>query len=300
LTIYPHQSRQPVGLLLFFRDCRSVPNEGWKVAELTSIHDAAAHSLVTQGYALVRDETSLMPLVRAAFSEGQGFFDENQEHKLAAASPSKLEGYRPIGTEFSETPEQPDLCESFSVWGWNSAEVEVRAWSTRNRLHGAMTLALPGFAGITNAVLEALRLRLNRKGQKIVASEASYLQINHYRPRHFDREFLQETHEDGHVLTIHKATGSGLEYCAGDHFAPLMTKDNGFLLLPGSLLTLITGGVIPPLFHRVRNDHSSAVRQSLLYFVNPSLVDETAPWIDNHTNRGVSIRSVALSCIGAR
>jgi isopenicillin N synthase-like dioxygenase len=76
--------------------------------------------------------------------------------------------------------------------------------------------------------------------------------------------------------------------------------DDEFLLVPGSLLTLITGGLIPPLFHRVRNDRSIAVRQSLLYFVNPGLREETVPWIENEGNRGISVRTVALSCIGGR
>lgn len=267
---------------------------------MTSLFDAAAQSLIYRGFALLKDEAALMPMVRTALLEAQGFFDQENGAKLAAATPSRLEGYRPIGNEFSETPEQPDLCESFSVWTWNAADDQVRAWSVRNGLHAAMTLALTGFASVANGVLEALRRHVNPDGQELDVSEASYLQINHYRPRDFDREFLQETHEDGHVLTIHKATASGLEIRSGGRFMAQKAADDEFLLLPGSLLTLITGGLVPPLFHRVRNDHSSAVRQSFLYFVNPSMVDETRPWIENDSNRDVSIRSVALSCIGAR
>jgi hypothetical protein len=89
-------------------------------------YDATAQSLIEKGYALLKDDASLMPMVRKAFSEGQEFFRQCDEAKRAASSPSRLEGYRHLGAEFSQTPERPDLCESFSVWCWNATEPEIR------------------------------------------------------------------------------------------------------------------------------------------------------------------------------
>jgi isopenicillin N synthase-like dioxygenase len=260
---------------------------------------AAAQTLIDEGYALLKD-ASLMPIVRKAFSEGQKFFRQSDETKRAASSPSRLEGYRHLGAEFSQTPERPDLCESFSVWCWNATEPDIHAWSSHNKLHNAVSAALPAYSAVANGVLEALRCRVNPHGQGIDASEASYLQMNHYRPADFERDFLQDSHEDGHALTVLKPTAPGLEIRIAGQFLRVDMADDEFLLLPGSILTLMTGGLIAPLFHRVRNDRSTAIRQSLMHFINPSLTKETHPWIVNESNRGVSIRTVALSCIGGR
>jgi isopenicillin N synthase-like dioxygenase len=266
---------------------------------MTREYASAAESLIVRGFALLCDDGELLPMVRDVFLMGRGFFAQGLEAKLSAADSLRLEGYRPMGAEYSQTLEHPDLCESFSVWRWNATAPEVSRWSTGNGLHAALSLALPAYARIANGVLEALRRRLNPQGHTFDAAEASYLQVNHYRPREFAREFLQEIHEDGHVLTIHTASGPGLEISSGGGFIPIDTADDELLLLPGTLLTLLTGGAIAPLFHRVRN-HRDAVRQSLLYFVNPSVASETRPWIESDCNRDISIRSVALSCLGGR
>lgn len=262
--------------------------------------DAVAKSLLDRGYALVRDDGELMPMVGRMIEEARSFFAQDDAAKLAASTPSRLEGYRPMGAEFSDNPEETDLCEFFSVWHWNQGNTEIEKWARANRLHAAMTMALPGFARVADGVLEALRARLNPNGQRVDVTEASYLQVNHYRPREFDRELLQGPHEDGHVLTIHKATGHGLEIRSDDRFHALAIADDEFLILPGSLLTLITGGALAPLFHQVRNDKATGDRQALLYFVNPSMVQETRPWIVTDANRDLSVLAIARACIGAR
>jgi isopenicillin N synthase-like dioxygenase len=271
-----------------------------EVQQMTTNYEAAAQSLIDRGYALLNDDASLMQLVGRVFSEGREFFQQSDETKRAASSSSKLEGYRPFGAEFSQTPERPDLCEFFSVWCWNRTDPEIGVWASRNGLHNAMSSALLAYSTVANNVLEELRRRLKPQGQKIDASEASYLQMNYYRPAVFERELLQDSHEDGHVLTILKATAPGLEIRVADQFSRIDMADDEFLLLPGGILTLMTGGLISPLFHRVRNDRSSAIRQSLLHFTNPSMAEETTPWIENESNRGISIRTTALSCVGAR
>jgi hypothetical protein len=62
-----------------------------------------------------------------------------------------------------------------------------------------------------------------------------------------------------------------LELLVAGKFVTADIRDDELLVLPGSLLTLLTGGVVPPLYHRVRNNRQIKIRQSLLYFVNPSL-----------------------------
>lgn len=261
---------------------------------------AAARSLLEVGYARVRVDSSLMGQVREAFSAGEEFFQLADEVKSAAACPSRLEGYRPFGAEYSETPHRPDLCEFFSVWMANADAPDIRSWASSHRLHAKMLSTLPAYSILGNGVLEALRSRLNPEGQEIDISTTSYVQMNHYRPSASARDLLQDRHEDGHLLTVLKSTAAGLEIEVGGRYEPVSLQDDEFLLLPGSLLTLLTGGLIPPLFHRVRNDGRTTVRQSILHFANPSLTHETKPWIENETNHGLNILAIARSCVGAR
>ena len=51
--------------------------------------------------------------------------------------------------------------------------------------------------------------------------------------------------------------------------------------MPGSVLTALSGGKIPPLYHQVRN-HGLDDRQSLMYFVNPEV---EAPLFAGSTRR---------------
>lgn len=261
---------------------------------------AAASSLLDAGYARVRGDGSLMGRIREAFSAGETFFQLAEGVKRAAATPLRLEGYRPFGAEYSETPNRPDLCEFFSVWMRNVDTADIRNWASSHGLHAKMLSTLPAYAVLVNGVLEALRSRLNPEGQEIDTSPTSYVQMNHYRPSASARDFLQDRHEDGHLLTVLKPTAAGLELEVGGRYAPVSLQDDELLLLPGRLLTLLTGGLVRPLFHRVRNDRRTTMRQSMLYFSNPSLTRETRPWIENETNHGLSILAVARSCVGAR
>jgi len=266
----------------------------------TVSYNEIAEAVIANGHALLLDPSVLLRYTLSAFAEGEAFFAQSEAAKLAASSPALLEGYRPFGAEYSETPDRPDLCEFFAVWPWNQGLTEVGEWASRCALQRGMSDALPAFAAVANGLIDALRRQINASAPTMEVSPASYLQMNHYRPRDFDEELLQDPHEDGHILTILKSTHPGLEILIGDAFVPITLPDDAFMVLPGSMMTLITGGRIAPLYHRVRNDHATASRQTLIHFVNPSTIEETVPWIENAENRNVSIRELALSCIGAR
>jgi isopenicillin N synthase-like dioxygenase len=59
--------------------------------------------------------------------------------------------------------------------------------------------------------------------------------------------------------------------------------------MPGSLLTLMTGGEIPPLYHQVKNSFRKESRYSLMFFVNPDGDQVLDPWVRNETNAGIDI-----------
>lgn len=261
-------------------------------------YGAVARSLLDDGFAVLADG-ALASQARRIFVAGDDFFMRDHDAKTAHSTRARLEGYRPMGSEFSQSEERPDLCEFFSVWHWNQANDQVGGWAPDSVLRAAAVASLAGYAAAANGVLDELRLLLAPGGEPIDASRSSYVQVNYYRPHLFEREFLQEEHEDGHLLTFQKATGRGFEIRVGDRFIEPDVAEDELLVLPGSLLTLVSGGVIAPLYHRVRN-HRDEARQALLYFVNPNVSVETAPWISNDGNRGTNIRAIALSCLGAR
>lgn len=256
--------------------------------------EIGAQSLIERGYAVLEDDSNLLPLVHAAFSEGLRFFGQADVSKRDASVSKIIEGYLPMMSEFSVTEQRPDLCEGFAVWRRNSDDPDVKRWAPNTPLHVAMTATLPIYTGLANAIFEALRQKFNPHGDVLLDSEASYLQMNQYRPADHERDLLQDPHEDGHMLTVLRPTARGCEIRIGGEFTHIEIPDNAVLLMPGSLLTIMTGGVIPPLFHRVRNDRSTAIRQSMMYFINPTMLAETYPWIENETNRGASIRTTAI------
>jgi isopenicillin N synthase-like dioxygenase len=256
--------------------------------------EQAAQDLLDNGYALLTDDGQLLPQVQAAFASGREFFARPVAYKNSIAVERILEGYLALHSEFSQTKERPDLCESFAVWRRNQSLEQVRALTAAEPLHLDMTALLPTYTNIANALFEALRLKLAAAGDPVETGEVSYLQMNHYRPAEYERDLLQDPHEDGHLLTILKPTAPGAEVLLEAGFTRVAISTDQLLLMPGSLMTALTGGAIPPLVHRVRNDHSTSIRQSLMYFVNPTIERETQPWVSNDSNRDLSIRELAI------
>ena len=243
----------------------------------------AADDLLNDGFAILQDSWALMPEVRQVFSNASQFFAGEVSEKNRASSPEILEGYLPQGSEFSVDENRPDLCEGFAVWGINAGDSIAASWARQNLLHKAMFEALPSYTAVVNDIFESLRQKLNPAGDRLAASEYSYLQLNHYRPADFDRDLLQDAHEDGHLITMLRPTARGAEIWLDGEYRRVALADDEFLLMPGSLLTTMTGGRIAPLVHRVRNDLSTQVRQSLMFFVNPSLDEPVSPWLGDGT-----------------
>ncbi len=250
--------------------------------------------LICKGYSIVELSDDLYDSVLGIFSEGESFFSLTVEEKCKSSSPKLLEGYKSFGAEYSDIPDNPDLNESFSVWKRNSSSRLIAEWAVNNALHKSMRLVFADFTNLAHGVFEGLRMQINESGESVKESDLDYLQINYYEPAKQKREFLQQVHEDGHLLTITTSTKPGLEIMVNGKFEPVQLKENEVIFMPGSILTLLTGGIIQPLFHRVRCDHSVQVRKSLMFFVNLSLDHHQNTWLKNETNRGVDISKIAL------
>jgi isopenicillin N synthase-like dioxygenase len=108
--------------------------------------------------------------------------------------------------------------------------------------------------------------------------------VNYYEPAQHSRDMLQDGHEDGHLITLVTANSPGLEIQVDGTYVPIEIGPDEMLIMPGSLLTLMTGGAIPPLFHQVKNSRRKDPRYSMMFFVNPEGNQVLEPWIRNETN----------------
>jgi len=123
----------------------------------------------------------------------------------------------------------------------------------------------------------------------------SCLQMNYARPSEVLAEFINEPHEDGHLITIGYATGPGLEIQTAQHgLQPLVPGQGQFVVMPGEIAYLLSGGLILPLYHCVKCDRTLPERMSLQFFadIDPRLC---IPWCRNEVNANVDIGARVLT-----
>ena len=119
--------------------------------------------------------------------------------------------------------------------------------------------------------------------------DGTYAQVNHYEPVRHRRELLTDPHEDGHLITLASTNAPGLEIKVNGEFVPANVTPDHFVVMPGSLLSLMTGDRVKPGYHQVRNSRRADPRCSMMYFVNPEIDQPLRPWIENDSNRGIDI-----------
>ena len=237
-----------------------------------------ARELLHPGYAIVKGGAQMVGLLNEIFDSAGDFFARGPREKKGFERPDLLEGYRRYGAEHSGLRNRPDLNETFSLVLGNMAREDIASWSLTNPLHRALRSAAPRYAALVDGVLDEIRRELNPGGDRVSSVEFSYFQLNYYRPRAETRIFLQEAHEDGHLLTVVTSRQPGLEARIGGRFQPVNFASDELLVMPGSVLTLMTGGRIKPLPHRVRNVRSVATRASLMFFANAPVTRAPRAW----------------------
>jgi isopenicillin N synthase-like dioxygenase len=257
---------------------------------------SASSTLLHSGHAIVRLEADALRLLDEVFDQAVEFFDRDVSDKERFARPDILEGYRGFGAEFSEAVDRPDLNETFALVPRNMAREDLADWLALNPLHRALGAIAPLYCDLADAVLEDLRRFINPDGDKIAAAEFSYLQLNYYRPGRETRELLQDGHEDGHLLTIVTSRQPGLEMEVGGRFEPATLARDEVLIMPGSILTLMTGGLMSPLVHRVRRVGGYKARASLMFFVNASVTNPPQAWTPSEDGSYPDIRQATIEC----
>ena len=252
--------------------------------------------LEERGFALIEIDAALTGAIDRSFALGGEFFGQPLETKHRYVLPAFVEGYRELGPEYSKTPERPDLTESFSIWHRNRARPELAAWAAECPVHGQLHQVFDVMTGLTRKLFATMADHWAPGSPELRFRDGSWLQLNHYEPARFSRELLQDPHEDMHLITLIRADAPGLEIEVDGAFVPAEIGKNELLVMPGSILSLMTGDRIKPLYHQVRNNRRSDPRSAIMFFVNPEIDQTLAPWIGNETNAGVDI--VARASVG--
>ena len=249
--------------------------------------DRAARDILDQGYAVVKLRDVDAYNLHHAISTAVTFFERPLEDKAAHGSTDHNYGYRPFGIEYSISPDRPDMNECFTLWA-SRLDLIPNAGDIQD-LTGAFLSWRDSLAPIVRAVLDEVARSFGADAPAF--EKASYLQINYCLPTPAERDLLQDKHEDGHMVTVLHATAPGLEIYVNDEVKPMLPAKDEIVIMPGSVLTALSGGKIQPLYHQVRNHClGEGERQSIMYFVNPEIDEPLFGWIDGADGERADIR----------
>jgi isopenicillin N synthase-like dioxygenase len=251
----------------------------------TSVLDQVMH----QGYALVRlDETETGHLA-AVYQGVLAFFAQDVADKARHGVPNRSTGYRPYAYAHAGDPDRPDHNDSYLFWGRDRKlpghHEEMKP--LLDMLEDYRRVA----ARITHEVIEELRAHYGYS-HELPFERGSVLQINSFATPTED-ELLQQAHEDAVFLTVIWTSAEGLEGVRDGELLPFTFAPDEVLVMPGSVMTAMTGGEIPPFHHQVRN-HRTLGRKSVMYFVSPDPSWAIEPFVANESNRGTDIRQLVI------
>lgn len=242
-----------------------------------------------QGFARVPLTDVMARKIDRIYRLGEEFFARSEAEKQSYSMQSFVEGYRELGPEYSQVPERPDLTESFSAWNRNRGRPEVEAVVAGLELHRALREISDEWSLIVRGIFRAMADAWAPGHPELRVYNGTYVQLNYYEPARHGAELLQDPHEDAHLMTLVKANAPGLEIEVDGKYVSAGADSNEILFMPCSLLSLMTGYKIKPMYHQVRNTYRRDPRSSLLMFVNPETDQKLEPWIKNESNAGIDI-----------
>ena len=258
-----------------------------------SAYLAMIPQLERQGFLRLPCDPQLRRVMDRVFADANAFFARPAEEKFRYTHPEWVEGYRELGPEYSQVPERPDLTESFAAWNRNKSRAELALWQKGCPLHGSLRAASDLLSVVVRDLFAAMRDHFKPDAPDLGFYNATYVQLNYYEPARHSRDLLQDRHEDGHLITVVTSNAPGLEIEVDGTFVPANVTPDHFVVMPGSLLSLMTGNRVKPGYHQVRNSRRADPRCSMMYFVNPEIDRPLSPWIENESNRGIDIAARA-------
>ncbi len=207
------------------------------------------------------------------------------ERELMACAPKSVTGWRPIGVEYSQSADRPDLNETFCfrLSDDNGALVESALIKACREAQAVLDV-------VAGEVLTGVAAELGVSVAPVLTNFESWLQLNWSRPSAVNREFIQEAHEDGHLITLLFADAQGLEVLEPDTgWRPVLPTPENLICFPGECGALLTADAIRPTMHRVVAHPNVDMRLSVAYFVNPNLDQTLNPWVISERNKGVDL-----------
>jgi isopenicillin N synthase-like dioxygenase len=243
----------------------------------------------SEGLALVRLDSAEARRLAGLHRAAESFFSLGTDAKMRHSVPNRSTGYRPHAYAHAGVPDKPDLNDSFLYWPQQS-----KTPPDSDAISGLLT-AFEAYrqvaARITAEVVKELAARYDYRAE-LPFEQASVLQVNSF-SEPSDAELLQQPHEDAVFLTVIWTSAKGLEAVRGGELRPLVFAPDEVAVMPGSVMTAMTGGEFEPLFHLARN-HGILDRKSIMYFVSPDTTSPIEPFIVNDYNRGTDIQKMIL------
>jgi isopenicillin N synthase-like dioxygenase len=239
------------------------------------------------GCCILHLTTETMETVANAIAASSRFFVQPKETKVAFSDNDTRVGFRLAGIEYSRSPERPDLMESLSYSHKYDRIIQELA---RNEIEiiwrEASIAAFGALDKIFTNLLNALRSyvcpdlrQIYKPFPQSFSADGSFLQINHYFAELMSRSILQDSHEDGNLITLLLSDTDGLQLSLDEHDYIDCTPPSGCLLaFSGSLMTRLSEGRYPTVFHRVVRYPHIKERRSLMYFANPAPDQPLFPW----------------------
>lgn len=259
-------------------------------AERASAEFSAAQELIAAGRTTLRLEAEQAAAVSLVYQAARRFFAETEDHRCLAVLPFGC-GYWPFGREHSGDPDRPDQVDSFVASPRMKAAINGVHSESARALYAAMMRVFDNLeiAAETISKLIAAEAVGAERTEYIGGGLRRWSRLEIHQARDLPPgALINEPHEDGHLLTFAQASAPGLEIEIEGIFQPAKRHATEMTVMPGSALTLLTGGAIPPLRHRVRASTYASPRLSLLFFadLDPRLC---TPWRVTPSNRNVDI-----------
>ncbi|WP_374523210.1 hypothetical protein [Hydrogenophaga sp.] len=227
-----------------------------------------AISLITQGFAILK-------LHEAALASTWACLDKinrvSMEERTAFSFPQTTSGFLPQGGEHAKYTNNADLCDRFCYWQKYAAMYKAHPFANEPLFGEIAASELHMWSLAQNLIKEIWTFFHSR--EELMLRSNSYLQLCMYESQLHDsaREYLQDRHEDGHLLTLIKPNRDGLVLFLDDEETPIYLKDDEILAITGSLLTTLSDGQIAPMYHAVRKPNVRLTRNSIVYFAIPDL-----------------------------
>jgi isopenicillin N synthase-like dioxygenase len=257
--------------------------------------EACVADISNKGWSLFALGDDLQRKVSIAYEAAEAFFDLDEKSKQACVLPYGC-GYTPFGREHSGNPALPDRVEIFAASARTHDLALDLPCAAGCDLHARMMEVSHSLEMMAEDIMRgvARTVALGVSEQKLTGGLHRWSQLQFNRTILTEPgQFINTAHEDGHLLTFAHANGRGLEIVTGSSVLEPDSTNAAFTVMPGAILSLLTGGEIRPLYHQVRAHSRSEHRLSLLFFadLDPQLCE---PWKITPANRDIDIASRVL------